>query len=320
MDYFDLLSGRNFINVNLRDYATRLGTMPDTLTYDVNVVHSGRYRLIVYVSGNPVLFTLDSDPTVASSISYGGNYEDLGTFILMRGIHRLSITVPSGGSVVALYLSSFAQDAIQPKGGWMANKVLDYGAEARTMAISMKDADRLPVRAQIPSAVRVGQNIREFTFQLQSDPVIRFSLTFQGPSKGYVMVDNSIVVPYTFNADGANPLNLRAINLGAGPHTAYLKVLSGQMPSLFAIDQLDDSSEACVTLMRLLGFTMGMAYQPVPYTIASATLNGLMAQITKKPAGKVSLEQAPVEKTKLPSQTVLRTYQESISPMRPFEE
>ncbi|MCL4557074.1 MAG: hypothetical protein M1491_00295 [Deltaproteobacteria bacterium] len=321
MDYFDLLSGRNFINVDLKDYATRLGTLPDTLTYNVNVEHSGRYHLIVYVDGNPMTFTLDDEPTASSSFSNGGNYEDMGTFILKRGVHRLSITVPNGGSVLALYLSSLAQDAIQPKGGWIANKVLDYGAEARTMAAAMDDDDKLPVRYQIPSTARAGQNGREFIFQSQSDPVINFSMTFQGPSKGYVMVDNSIVIPYEFHGGGMNPFTMRTISLGPGAHTAYVKAVSGQLPSAFVINQHDDSSEACVALMRMLGFSMGFAYQPVPYSIASTTLGELIAQSgKKKPAGKVSIEETVVQKTELPSQRVLRTYREPISPMRPFEE
>ena len=101
-DYFDLLSGRNFITVNLGDYKTRLGVLPDTISYNVSVQHSGRYRLIAYVYGNPLMFTIDNQPTASSVLSSGWNYEDMGEFILKRGVHKLSITIPQGGASNAL--------------------------------------------------------------------------------------------------------------------------------------------------------------------------------------------------------------------------
>ncbi len=341
MDYMDLLSGRNFINVNLKNYATRLGTFPDTLTYNVNVEHCGRYRLIVYVYGNPVLFTMDNEPTVSSHFSNGWNYEEPATFILKRGVHRLSITIPKGSSIFALYLSSMAENAIQPKGGWVAAKPLDYGAEASTLTMAMDVAGKLPVQSEIPPAVRAGANARQFTFQIPSDPVLNFNTTFQGPSRGYVMVDNSIVIPYEVRGTDAPPLNMKAINLGQGTHTAYLKILSGQAPSSFVIYQHNDSPEACSALMRSMGFNMGLAYLPVPYDIARASLGAFIVIVAKTVPyniARVSLEELiarmaknkmpneldlsglPVKQTELPSQRVIRTYKEPISPMVPFED
>ena len=80
-DYYDLLSGRNFINVNLRGYTARLGDTPDTFVYSINAAHSGRYHLIVYVTGNPLYFALDSVSTASSPAGSWG-YQDIGTFIL----------------------------------------------------------------------------------------------------------------------------------------------------------------------------------------------------------------------------------------------
>lgn len=319
-DYFDLLSGRNFINVNLKDYKTRLGTLPDTLTYNLNVEHCGRYRLIAYVYGNPVMFTIDNEPTASSTFSNGWNYEDMGVFTLKRGMHKLSITIPKGGSIGALFLSTYAENAIQPKGGWVANKALDYGAEARTMALAMDAQGQLPVKAQIPSTIRAGQNVREFVFQAPSDPVINFNITFPGPSQGYVMVDNSIVMPYDTASEQSFSINLKSLVLSQGQHIAYLKVLSGSMPASFIINQHNDTPEAYVSLMRTKGFNMGFAYQPVPFTIAQGSLGELIALVTKKPAQNAyTLEVMPAAERELPSQKALRTYSEPISPMKPFE-
>ncbi|MCL4468062.1 MAG: hypothetical protein M1591_03925 [Deltaproteobacteria bacterium] len=319
-DYFDLLSGRNFITVNLGDYKTRLGVLPDTISYNVSVQHSGRYRLIAYVYGNPLMFTIDNQPTASSALSSGWNYEDMGEFILKRGVHKLSITIPQGGSINALYLSSYAENAIQPEGGWVANKALDYGTEARTMVMATDVAGQMPVRAQIPSAIRAGQNVREFIFQAPADPIVNFAMAFPGPSKGYVMVDSSIVLSYDTSAERTFQISLKAINLSQGQHTAYLKVLSGQMPDSFIINQHDDTPGACVPLMRTKGFLMGAANQYVPLNIAQASLGNIIAQVTKKTPAALSLEAMPVVKeTELPSQRALRTYNESISPMRPFE-
>ena len=319
-DYFDLLSGRNFIPVNLGNYKTRLGVLPDTITYNVSVQHSGRYRLIASVYGNPLMFTIDNQPTAQSTLSSGWNYEDMGEFILKRGIHKLSITIPKGGSINALYLSSYAENAIQPEGGWVANRALDYGTEARTMALAMDTTGQLPVRSQLPSAIRAGQNVREFIFQAPADPVINFTMTFPGQSKGYVMVDSSIVISYNTSDEQSFRISLKAINLSQGQHIAYLKVLSGQMPGSFRINQHNDTPGACVSLMRTKGFVMGAANQYVPLNIAQASLGSIIAQVTKKTPAALSLEAMPVVKeTELPSQRALRTYKESISPMKPFE-
>ncbi len=319
-DYFDLLSGRNFISVDLKNYKTRLGKLPDTISYNIDVQHSGRYRLVAYVYGNPLMFTIDNEPTSASTFSNGWNYEDMGMFILKRGVHKLSITIPQGGSIGALYLSSYAENAIQPEGGWVADKALDYGTEARTIAMSMDMAGQLPVRAQIPSTIRVGQNVREFIFQTPSDPVVNFSMTFPGASKGYVMVDNSIVMPYDTSVEQSFQINLKAISLSQGQHIAYLKVLSGQMPNSFIINQHNDTPQAYVTLMRTKGFAMGSANQYVPLNVAQASLGSLIAQVTNKTPTALYLAAMPVVKeTELPSQKVLRTYSEPISPMKPFE-
>ncbi len=319
-DYFDLLSGRNFISVDLRNYKTRLGKLPDTITYNIDVQHSGRYRLVAYVYGNPLMFTIDNQPTAASTLSNGWNYEDMGTFILKRGVHKLSITIAQGGSIGALYLSSYAENAIQPEGGWVANKALDYGTEARTMAMAMDMAEQLPVLTQIPSTIRAGLNVREFIFQVPSDPVVNFSMAFPGASKGYVMVDNSIVIPYDTSVEQSFRINLKALSLSQGQHIAYMKVLSGQMPVSFIINQHNDTPEAYVSLMRTKGFTMGVANQYVPLNIAQASLGNFIAQVTKKTPTALYLAAMPlVKETELPSQKVLRTYSEPISPMKPFE-
>ncbi len=319
MDYFDLLSGRNFVNVDLKTYATRLGVMPETLTYNVNLAHSGRYRLIAYVYGNPVMFTVDEEPTASSAISNGWNFEDMGTLVLKRGVHRLSITVPRGSSIGAVYLSSLAVDAIQPKDGWVASKVLDYGTQASTMAMAMEAADKLPLKARIPTTIKTGANVREFMFQLPADPVINFSMLFASASKGYMMVDNSIVITYE-TSGGRTPLNLKTISLGPGQHIAYLKVLSGQPPYAFGIYQHNDSPDAYVALMRSMGYNVGFAYQPVPYYVARSLIGQLIARVVKKkPSEEIYLTGIEAKETELPSQMVLRTYKEPISPMIPFE-
>ena len=319
-DYFALLTGRNFITVDLRNYKTRLGVLPDTIIYAITVQHSGRYRLIVYVYGNPLMFTIDNQATVSSTLSSGWNYEDMGKFILKRGVHRLSITIPQGGSINALYLSSYEENAIQPQGGWVASKPLDYGTEARTMAMAMNIAGQLPVTSQLPSTMRAGQNVREFIFQTPTDPVINFSMAFPGPSKGYVMVDNSIVMPYDTSDEKSLQIQLKTLDLAQGQHTAHLKVLSGQLPSSFVINQHNDSPDAFVALMRSKGFSMGFADQYVPLANAQVSLGNFIVQLTKNKPSAVSLTAMPVAKqTELPSQRALRTYHESISPMRPFE-
>ncbi|MGC8756174.1 MAG: hypothetical protein ACP5QW_06610 [bacterium] len=319
-DYFDLLSGRNFITVDLKDYKTRLGTIPDTLTYSINVAHSGRYHLIASVYGNPIMFTIDNQPTASSTYSNGWNYQDMGVFILSRGTHKLSITIPKNSSIASLYLSSYLENAIQPKGGWVANKALDYGAEARTMALAIDVADELPVKSQIPSTIKTGQNVAEFIFQVPSDPIINFGIAFGGASKGYVMVDNSIVIPYDTSNTSSFSVNLKALDVSQGQHVAYLKVLSGQMPASFVINQHNDTPEAYVALMRTKGYTMGFAYQPVPFNIAQTSLGTLIASVTKKaPENAYYLAAMPAKEKELPSQRALRTYSEPISPMKPFE-
>ncbi|MCL4479288.1 MAG: hypothetical protein M1381_09370 [Deltaproteobacteria bacterium] len=319
MDYFDLLSGRYFVNVELNHYATRLGRIPDTLTYNVNIQHSGRYHLVVYVYGNPLMITIDND-TVSSQVSAGWNYQDLGMYILKRGMHRISITIPQGSSISAFYLSSFASPAIQPKGGWVANETLDYGAEAQTLIMSMDVYNQLPIVSQIPFNVSGNGNIRELAFQLPSDPDVTLGLTFGGSSKGYVVVDNSVVINYGAIGPKTVPLKLKTLNLSQGQHIAVLKVVSGQMPTGFIIYRHNSTEESCVALMRALGFNMGLAYEAVPFDIALNSLNMLIAMEKKKPvSNNVFLSGMPVKEAELPSQKVLRTYHESISPMKPFE-
>lgn len=319
-DYLDLLSGRNFITVNLKDFKTRLGIMPDTLRYTLNIAHSGRYHLIAYVYGDPIMFTIDNQPSVSSIYSNGWNYEDMGMFILSRGTHKLSITIPKNSSIGALYLSSYLENAIQPKAGWEVNKALDYGAEARTIVLAMNVEGELPVKSQIPSTIRIGQNVEEFIFQAPVDPVINFSIVFGGTSKGYVMVDNSIVMPYDTSAEQSLRINLKTLNISQGQHIAYLKVLSGQMPVSFIINQYNDTPDAYIALLRTKGYIMGLAYQPVPFNIAQSSLGTLIASITRKvPENAYYLAQMPAKENELPSQRALRTYKEPISPMRPFE-
>lgn len=61
--------------------------------------------------------------------------------------------------------------------------------------------------------------------------------------------------------------------------------------------------------------------RPVPYDVAQTSLARLMTMVAKnKPEGGISLTGMAAKKTELPSQTALRTYKESISPMRPFED
>ncbi len=317
MDYFDLLAGRYTLQVDLKGPGAKQGAMPDTVTYMINVPHCGRYNLIATVNGAPILFTVDDEPTVSSQYSYGWNYEQMGNFILKRGMHRLSITRSKDSGIGAVYVSSYAVNAIQPAGGWVANKALDYGTEARTMAMSMDLTDALPVRSQVPFVIRSQQNIREFIFYTPSDPVISFDMTFAVPSKGYVMLDNAAVLDYDTGNAYPKQINLKPLSLPKAQHIAYLKVLSGAMPSSFIIKQRNDSPEAYVSLMRTKGFTMGLASQLVPLNIAQASLGQFIALSAPKQAPAVKLAQAPVT-AELPSQKALKTYSESISPMQPF--
>lgn len=263
-DYTDLLSGRNFINVNLRGYAARLGDTPDTIVYNVNVAHSGRYHLIVYVTGNPLFFAIDKTST-SSTASGSWGYQDLGTFILSRGMHSLSITMPAGGSVAAVYLSSFASATIAPPGGWNTAQALDYGTEAQTLGMLLHVYDQLPVIYTIPYRVRSAAGASQFAFQTPSNAVVNLTLSFQGPSSGYVMVDSSVVFTYSTRDNPAIPVNLGAVSLGPGMHSAYLKVQSGQMPVSVVINNHDISSATLANIMRTKGYNIGMEGQPVDY-------------------------------------------------------
>ncbi len=305
-DYFDLLSGRNFINVNLKNYVARHGTVPATLTYNVNISHSGRYNLIAYVSGNPVMFAIDNKSTVSSTLSRGWNYEEIGSFTLKRGMHKLSVTIPRGGTISALYLSSLVVNSIKPKGGWAAKKIIDYGTEAGTIVMAMDIAGKLPVKARIPFTVKAGDDAYEFIFQLRSDSIINFRARFAGSSKGYIMVDNSTVIPYNV-ANGQAPIvNFKAFNVARGRHIAYLKILSGKPPSVFIINQHNNSPNAYVSLMRLMGFSMGSAYQPVPYNIVKASLGKLMTKVVKKtPRKNIHPASPPLKQINLPTDVTL---------------
>jgi hypothetical protein len=119
-------------------------------------------------------------------------------------------------------------------------------------------------------------------------------------------------------------IGLRNIKQGA----ANPVVVNTGMMSIVRADQPPSLPEqyAPAVLQHLLGgITLqsnnDIINQPVPYDIAMASLAKLTAMMAKnKPAGALALEEQPVEKTELPSQKVLRTYKESVSPVLPFEE
>lgn len=264
-DYYDLLSGRNFINVNLGNYTTRLGTQPDTILYTIHAAHSGRYHLIVFVQGRPVFFTIDDRPSVASKTVDQWTYQDLGTFILDRGEHRISITMPEGSFLSAVLLSSFVSDNIAPAGGWNTAGALSYGAEGETLGMMLHAYDQLPVTGKIPSTVQSLKDARKFMFQTPSNAVIAMTLTFAGPSKGYVMIDSSAVFTYSTMDMETAPVKLPAVSLGAGMHAAFLKVQSGPMPASVVINSYDKSAAAFAGLMKTRGYDIGVDDQPVLY-------------------------------------------------------
>jgi TolB-like protein len=267
-DYYDLLSGRNFLNVNLRSYTSRLGDTPDTLIYSINVVHSGRYHLIVYVTGNPLFFGIDKT-SVASSASSAWGYQDLGTFILSRGMHSLSITIPEGSSIAALYLSSFASGSVAPVPGWNTSGILDSGTAAQTMGMMLHAYDRLPVSGTIPYTIQSGGGSYKFTFRTPSIAVISLTLAFPGPSEGFVMIDSSVVFNYsTPGNQTAPPVKLRAVSIGGGTHTVFLKVKSGQMPASMVINNLNASPKAFASVMNAQGYNFGIDNQPASYSSA----------------------------------------------------
>lgn len=270
-DYFDLLSGRNFINVNLRGYTSRLGDTPDTLIYNINAAHSGRYHLIAYVTGNPLFFAIDKTST-ASAASGTWGYQDLGTFILSRGIHSLHITMPGGSSIAALYLSSFVSDIVAPAGGWNTAGTLYYGAEAETIGMMLRSYDQIPLTGTIPYTVQSSKDTSKFVFRTPSSAVMNIALTFTGPSAGYVMIDSSVVFTYSTMDNHTPPVKLSTISIGAGVHTAFLKVQSGQMPVSVVINSHDTSAAAFAGLMRTKGYDIGIENQPVFY---SSTVNVL---------------------------------------------
>ncbi len=266
-DYYDLLSGRNFINVNLRSYTSRLGETPDTLIYSLNVAHSGRYHLIVYVTGNPLFFGIDKT-SVASSSSGTWGYQDLGTFILSRGMHSLSITIQDGSSIAALYLSSFASGPVEPAQGWNTSGILDSGTAVQTMGMMLQAYDRLPVSGIIPYTMQSGGNAGKFMFQTPSNAVISLTLAFPGPSEGYVMIDSSVVFNYSTPGNQTTPVKLGAISIGGGAHTVFLKVTSGQMPASLVINNLNTSPEAFSNIMNAQGYNFGTDNQPASYSSA----------------------------------------------------
>ncbi len=266
-DYYDLLSGRNFINVNLRSYTSRSGDTPDTLIYRVNVAHSGRYHLIVYVTGNPLFFGIDKT-SVASSSSGAWGYQDLGTFILSRGMHSLSITIPEGCSIAALYLSSFASGSVAPVAGWYTSGILDNGTAVQTMGMMLHTYERLPVSGTIPYTIQSGGNADKLMFRTPSNAVISLTLAFPGPSDGYVMIDSSVVFNYSTPGNQAIPVKLGAVSIGVGTHTVFLKVNSGQMPASVVINNLNTSPDAFASVMNAQGYNFGPNNQPASYSSA----------------------------------------------------
>ncbi len=273
-DYTDLLSGRNFINVNLRSYTSRLGDTPDTLIYNINVAHSGRYHLIVYVTGNPLFFAIDKTST-SSRASGAWGYQDLGTFVLSRGMHTLAITMPEGSSIAALYLSSFVSVNAAPEGGWNTVKVLDYGTEASTIGTLLHAYDQLPFAGTIPYTVQSARDASKFMFQTPSNAVINLTLAFPGHSEGYLMIDSSVVFTYSTMDNQAAPVKLGAVSIGTGMHTAFLKVISGQMPASVVINRYDSSPAVFAGIMRARGYDIGIENQPASYNSAVNALSKL---------------------------------------------
>lgn len=270
-DYYDLLSGRNFINVNLRGYTARLGDMPDTLVYSVDAAHSGRYHLIVYVTGNPLFFALGKTSAASTSSGTWG-YQDIGTFILSRGTHTLYVTVPAGSSIASLFLSSFASDAIAPAGGWNTSAPLDTAALVQTLGMFLHAYDRLPVSGTIPYTIKSAANAEQFSFRTASNTVASLALTFPGPSNGYVMIDSSVVITYSTTDIPAASVHLNPVSLGPGMHTAYLKVQSGHLPASVIINSLDASPEAFIPLVTDRGYAPGSQNEPVSLSSALQTL------------------------------------------------
>ncbi|MCL4469044.1 MAG: penicillin-binding protein activator LpoB [Deltaproteobacteria bacterium] len=301
-DYYDLLSGRNFINVNLRSYTSRLGSMPDTLIYTINAAHSGRYHLIVYVTGNPLFFAIDKTST-ASIASGTWGYQDLGTFILSRGIHNLYITIPEGSSIAALYLSSYASDSIEPDRGWNTSAILDNATAARTMDMMLHLYNRLPFGGTIPYTMQSGAGADKFMFQIPySDNIVTLQLGFPGPSAGSVMIDSSVVFTYSTMDNPSAAVQLPAVSLGAGTHTAFLKVQAGQMPVSFVINRLNSSPQSFLDSMQTLGYNFGMANYAASYSNAVQVLGRLSQEssVINNSYYSPAIATPPVSNTALP--------------------
>lgn len=273
-DYYDLLSGRNFINVNLRGYTARLGDTPDTFVYSINAAHSGRYHLIVYVTGNPLYFALDSVSTASSPAGSWG-YQDIGTFILSRGTHTLNVTIPQGSSIRALYLSSYDSDSIVPPGGWNTYAPLDTAAEAQTLGMILHTYGQLPVSGTIPYTIKSAAGAVQCSFSTSANTIASLSLTFPGPSNGYVMIDSSVVITYSTTDNPSAPIRLKPVSLGPGMHMAYLQVQSGQMPASVIMNSLGATPEAFISLLNNHGYSTGSPNMQVSYSSAVQALTRL---------------------------------------------
>ena len=301
-DYYDLLSGRNFINVNLRSYTSRLGSMPDTLIYTINAAHSGRYHLIVYVTGNPLFFAIDKAST-ASTASGTWGYQDLGTFILSRGMHSLYITIPEGSSIAALYLSSYASGSIEPSSGWNTSATLDNATAARTMDMMLHAYNGLPFAGTIPYTIQSGPGAVKFMFQTpSSDNIVTMQLAFPGPSAGSVMIDSSVVFTYSTMDNPSAHVQLPAVSLGAGTHSAFLKVQAGQMPVSFVINKLNSSPQSFLDSMQAYGYNFGMANYAASYSSAVHALGRLSqkSSVINNAYYTPAIATPPVSNTALP--------------------
>ena len=301
-DYYDLLSGRNFINVNLRSYTSRLGSMPDTLIYTIQAAHSGRYHLIVYVTGNPLFFAIDKTST-ASTASDSWGYQDLGTFILSRGMHSLYITIPEGSSIAALYLSSYASGSIEPANGWNTYATLDNATAARTMGMMLHAYNRLPPAGTIPFTMQSAGGTGKFMFQTPSDTIVALQLSFPGPSAGSVMIDSSVVFTYSTMDNPSAPVRLPAVSLGAGTHTAFLKGEAGQMPVSFVINRLNSSPQSFLDSMQARGYNFGMANYAASYSVAVNALGRLSqeSRVINNAYYTPAIPTPPVSATALPA-------------------
>ncbi len=293
-----------------------------TATYRVRVPAGGVYALRMAGQGGAQRWRIDggdpvtsppADPDApalrlagASSSPAPSEPRLVGYFVLARGEHTLSVTIPSGGALSAFELVRQPFPHVRPPGGWDPAEPLTFGVKAVTMVQLMQIEDRLPdlPRASVtregerfetarparpaiadrspgdPSAgswMRGGPGGAALSYEVTLREACVYSVLARMAGRGSARFRLDARVERSVTTPGSGErfawLRVSTLPLGAGAHRVDVRLGEGVGLDSFKLVCRDPDPEASLLLLRDLGFEEKFPGDPVTAPLAAGNLD-----------------------------------------------